>query len=189
MQQTLMLDYAKQPVDLKSWEECMVDWANDKVCILETYADRVIHRGRDLYMPCVAQFVFQPDARRRSIRFSRDNVYIRDKGRCQYCACKVPRPDVTYDHVVPRRLGGQTVWKNVVICCFACNQRKAGRTPEQAGMFFYTGDPPAKPKYLPPKPDRRFIWRPGMPSAWRPYLRTRDELASYAYWYSELLPG
>ena len=32
------------------------------------------------------------------------------------------------------RFGGRTSWENVVVACVPCNQRKAGRTPQQAGM-------------------------------------------------------
>jgi 5-methylcytosine-specific restriction endonuclease McrA len=30
--------------------------------------------------------------------------------------------------------GGPNTWQNLVACCLACNQKKGGRTPEQAGM-------------------------------------------------------
>jgi 5-methylcytosine-specific restriction endonuclease McrA len=38
------------------------------------------------------------------------------------------------DHVIPVCQGGGTTWQNLVACCLACNQRKGGRTPEQAAM-------------------------------------------------------
>ena len=40
----------------------------------------------------------------------------------------------TFDHVVPRRLGGRTSWENVTTACAPCNLRKGGRTPAQAHM-------------------------------------------------------
>jgi hypothetical protein len=42
---------------------------------------------------------------------------------------------MTIDHIVPRSLGGKTIWENVVSACRACNTRKGSRTPQQAGMF------------------------------------------------------
>jgi hypothetical protein len=39
---------------------------------------------------------------------------------------------MTIDHVIPRSLGGKTIWENVVSAC--CNTRKGNRTPQQAGM-------------------------------------------------------
>ncbi|MHC4429046.1 MAG: HNH endonuclease [Planctomycetota bacterium] len=36
--------------------------------------------------------------------------------------------------MVPRVLGGQHTWQNLVCACVACNARKGGRTPVQAHM-------------------------------------------------------
>ena len=41
---------------------------------------------------------------------------------------------MTLDHVIPRVRGGEHTWENVVTACVGCNHRKAGRTPQQAGM-------------------------------------------------------
>ena len=58
------------------------------------------------------------------------SVFKRDAYRCQYCNAK----GTTLDHVQPRCQGGLSTWTNLVACCLSCNQRKGGRTPEQAGM-------------------------------------------------------
>jgi len=63
--------------------------------------------------------------------FTRFNLFLRDRFSCQYCG----NPHhLTFDHVVPRRLGGRTSWENVVAACGPCNLRKGGRTPKQAHM-------------------------------------------------------
>jgi 5-methylcytosine-specific restriction endonuclease McrA len=36
---------------------------------------------------------------------------------------------LTFDHVVPRRLGGRTSWENILTACAPCNLKKGGRTP------------------------------------------------------------
>ena len=59
-------------------------------------------------------------------------VLRRDEHMCQYEGCH--RRATTVDHVVPLCQGGPSTWQNLVGCCLACNQRKGGRTPEQAGM-------------------------------------------------------
>jgi hypothetical protein len=59
-------------------------------------------------------------------------IFKRDGYVCQYDDCKGRA--TTIDHVLPRAQGGQTTWDNLVGCCFACNQKKGNRTPEQAGM-------------------------------------------------------
>jgi 5-methylcytosine-specific restriction endonuclease McrA len=52
--------------------------------------------------------------------------------RCQYCGRQ--GGTLTLDHVMPRRLGGRDTWENLVAACRPCNQRKGGRTPEEARM-------------------------------------------------------
>lgn len=66
--------------------------------------------------------------------FGRNNRAIlrRDEFICQYDDCT--RRGTTIDHVVPKCQGGESTWTNQVACCLTCNQKKAGRTPEQAGM-------------------------------------------------------
>ncbi len=56
---------------------------------------------------------------------------LRDRFSCQYCGST---QHLTFDHVVPRRLGGRTSWENVATACAPCNMRKGGRTPRQARM-------------------------------------------------------
>ena len=63
--------------------------------------------------------------------FTRFNLFLRDRFTCQYCGSP---HQLTFDHVVPRRLGGRTSWENVATACAPCNLRKGGRTPQQANM-------------------------------------------------------
>lgn len=62
--------------------------------------------------------------------WSRRGVLARDGRRCGYC----PAPATTVDHILPRSQGGKNTWLNTVAACYPCNQRKADRTPAQAGM-------------------------------------------------------
>ncbi len=54
------------------------------------------------------------------------------------CACIAARAFsyslLSRDHVTPFSRGGQDTWSNVVSACRRCNNAKASRTPEQAGM-------------------------------------------------------
>jgi len=84
---------------------------------------------------------------RRHVRYSRLNVFARDKFTCQYCGAKPHRSSLNLDHVVPRSLGGRTTWENVVCCCVDCNRRKGGRTPQQARLRLRRR--PARPRWTP----------------------------------------
>ncbi|NBW80429.1 HNH endonuclease [bacterium] len=67
-------------------------------------------------------------------RFSRQNVYLRDGFRCQYCNCAGSMLNLTLDHLVPLARGGKTSWDNIVTACKTCNLRKGARTIEELGI-------------------------------------------------------
>ncbi|MBW8057153.1 MAG: HNH endonuclease [candidate division NC10 bacterium] len=67
------------------------------------------------------------------LSFNKKNILKRDGYTCLYCG-RNGGERMTIDHVVPRFLGGKTIWENVVSACRTCNTRKGNRTPQQAGM-------------------------------------------------------
>ena len=114
----------------------------------------------------------------RHVRFSRLNIYSRDRNLCQYCGRRYSRSDLNLDHVVPRSQGGRSVWENVVCSCLDCNRRKGGRRPGEAGMKLVRQ--PVRPRWTPVL--GVFGGRPGYPE-WRPFLNFVDA----AYWNAELV--
>jgi len=73
--------------------------------------------------------------------YSKSNVYARDLGICQYCGIHVKPHSRTIDHIIPRAQWNDSKYKfkcdsfeNTVLCCLKCNQKKADKTPKQAGM-------------------------------------------------------
>lgn len=88
----------------------------------------------------LTQFVKRPRVQKRLTRLE---VFNRDKYTCQYCGRETR--DLTLDHIIPRSRGGAHEWNNVVGCCFACNLRKAGRTPAEAGMKLLRNPLPPPP--------------------------------------------
>ncbi len=77
----------------------------------------------------LAYMVKRPWLDRKLTRFE---VFNRDQYTCQYCGKETRQ--LTLDHVVPRYQDGGHEWENLTSACIPCNRRKAGRTPEQAGM-------------------------------------------------------
>jgi 5-methylcytosine-specific restriction endonuclease McrA len=106
------------------------------------------------------------------VKFSRQNIYARDKYRCQYCGAKFGPEELTYDHVVPRSRGGKTKWDNIVTCCIRCNRKKGGRTPAEARMRLIRK--PSQPTWLPAL--RITIGFKEVPNSWRDYLYWNVEL-------------
>lgn len=83
----------------------------------------------------------------REITFNRQNLFERDRHRCQYCSVTFSPKELNMDHVIPRDRGGKTSWENVVTSCIRCNSRKANRLPHEAGMKLIRH--PEKPKWRP----------------------------------------
>jgi len=85
-------------------------------------------------IPRVIRLLSYDKAPRHGMRFNRRNVFARDGNRCQYCGQRFSTSELSLDHVLPRSQGGDMAWENIVCSCVACNSRKGGRTPQQAGM-------------------------------------------------------
>ncbi len=84
---------------------------------------------------------------RQEVKLNRRNLYARDGNHCQYCGKTFPTRELTIDHVVPRVMGGNHAWTNLVCACVRCNARKGGRTPAQANMWLIRK--PVKPRRNP----------------------------------------
>jgi hypothetical protein len=68
------------------------------------------------------------------VPLSRAMLFARDRLVCAYCGGSHPASQLEMEHVIPRSLGGRSVWQNLVSACRQCNQRKGNRTPEAARM-------------------------------------------------------
>ena len=98
--------------------------------------------------PSVIRLDMQVRRPRPHVKLTRREVFRRDQYACQYCG----RRDggLTVDHVLPRHLGGEHVWTNVVAACPRCNHRKGGRQVDEAHMSLLRmpKEPPANAAYV-----------------------------------------
>ena len=108
---------------------------------------------------------------RRGARWTRRGVLQRDGYRCAYCGIGlgrrqrgqvIRRDDFTIDHVVPRSKGGRNTWGNTVCACTTCNNRKADKLPNEAGMKLLWEPKIPRVDYLVASGD--------VPEAWKIYL-------------------
>jgi 5-methylcytosine-specific restriction endonuclease McrA len=166
---TLLLNPWMAPHKIISWERAVVLVVLGKVDVLEEYDEEIRSRSFALRTPAVVRLKKAGRTMKHVVRFSRINVYTRDGFRCQYCGEKKAMRDLNYDHVLPRVKGGQTVWENIVTSCYACNDRKGSRTPEEAGMRLRKK--PSRPTSLPVTPAFR-VDLSEMPEPWLPYCST-----------------
>lgn len=100
----------------------------------------------------------------RQARLSRDAVFERDGGVCQYTGERVGREGGNLDHVIPRAFGGANSFDNLVWAKKEINTRKADRTPAKAGLRLIR--PPRAPR---PMPVAAFIRTARHPD-WRHFL-------------------
>jgi 5-methylcytosine-specific restriction endonuclease McrA len=155
--------------DYESWSQITIERNDETIGLV----DRVIK------VPRVILLLAYDRVPKRRVRFSRYNIFARDKSICQYCGHRFSRSELNLDHVVPRAQGGTSTWENVVCSCHECNRRKGGRTPGEARMRLITQ--PRKPAWTPPIS----LSVPAvMRREWAPFL---DFMVDVSYWNTELL--
>jgi len=118
-------------------------------------------------------------------KFSRRNIFMRDKNQCMYCGKHFEPQKLNIDHVIPKSKGGQSIWTNIVLSCIKCNDKKRDRTPEEAGMRLVrrpqipTADEVRRPLH------ERLRKRIGtrMPKSWEAFM---GKMMDQMYWNVEL---
>ena len=168
-ERTLLLTPWMTPHKVIPWQTAVTMSFLGKVEVLAEYDEDIRSPSFAIKTPAVVRLKRPLGGMKRGVKFSRINVFTRDNFRCQYCGDRKSTRELNYDHVVPRVMGGKTVWENIVTSCYDCNARKRGRTPEQAGMRLMR--PPIKPKWL---PMTTVLPRDGedLPTAWAGYCAT-----------------
>ncbi|MEX0586228.1 MAG: HNH endonuclease [Pirellulales bacterium] len=156
--------------DFQSWREV----SELKASLKEPNEDWVRAVNFEIQVPRVIRLLFYDRVPNQSVRFNRRNLFARDNNACQYCGGRFPTSELSLDHVIPRSRGGETTWENIVCACVACNVRKGGRTPREAGMTLVRK--PVKPRRSP-----LLTVKLGNPKyeSWRTFL-------SNAYWSVDL---
>jgi 5-methylcytosine-specific restriction endonuclease McrA len=121
-------------------------------------------------IPEVIQYTRYDKLGSQAVHYNRRTIYRRDNNTCQYCGKKKPGNELSLDHVHPRCQGGLTTWENIVVACTDCNARKAGRTPQEAGMKLLRK--PVRPKHNFYAGDVR--------------IKSWEQFLGEAYWLTEL---
>lgn len=125
-------------------------------------------------VPRIILLTFFDKMPRKEVKFTRNNVFERDKNRCHYCGKTFKREDLNLDHVIPRHYGGKTTWENIVCSCIKCNIRKRNRLPHEAGMRLIRK--PQRPKW---RPFVSVVMGGAAHESWKHFL-------DVAYWNVEL---
>jgi len=128
----LVLNQNYQPLNISRVRRAVVLLLCNKAEVLENGRGS-LHSVADVFdFPSVIRLVYFIRRPRRQRKLTKLEVFNRDQYVCQYCGRETK--ELTLDHVIPRRRGGEHSWENVVSACVPCNRRKAGRTPAEATM-------------------------------------------------------
>lgn len=173
MEQVLLLNITYEPLKIINWKKAINLLCLGKVEVIKEYEHEIRSVSFSLKLPSVVRLLKLIKRPKSPIKFSRQNIYSRDRYTCQYCGHRFDSEELTYDHVLPKSRGGRTQWENIVTCCVECNRKKGGRTPEEASMRLIRK--PNRPSWVPAL--RITIGFQRVPETWRDYL----------YWTIELL--
>ncbi len=169
---TLVLSQGYEPIKIVSWQRAITLMFLGKVEVIHEYERDIKSTSLVIKIPAVVRLLAAIRRHKQPVKFSRVNIYGRDRYTCQFCGERKAIAELTYDHVVPRAQGGKTTWTNIVTACEMCNRKKANRTPEQAGMRLLAQ--PVQPKAMPALVIT--VSKESMPDAWRDYLYWTGEL-------------
>lgn len=172
MESALLLNASFEPLRVVSWKRAITLVTLGKVEVIEEYDREVRSVSFTIRLPSIIRLIRYVRRRKSGVKFSRQNIYARDKNHCQYCGKKLSSEELTYDHVTPKSAGGKTEWSNIVTCCMECNRKKGGKTPAEAGMKLLRK--PKKPEWLPIL--RITININKTPESWLDYLYWNVEL-------------
>ena len=160
------------PISTVSWRDAIKAQYQGNVDVLHHYSDWVVRSPSvELQVPSVIM-MRQWVKMGRKVKFSRRNVYIRDRFTCQYCNEVFPHDQLTLDHVVPRLEGGKTVWNNISSACSPCNHEKSHFHKMKPRV------PPRKPSYGEMLAILRTSRITIRDPAWNYYLGWPDELVT-----------
>jgi 5-methylcytosine-specific restriction endonuclease McrA len=128
----LVLNQNYEPLNVCRVRRAVVLLYRGKAEMLENGSGFIQSTSNIFPVPSVIRLAYLIRRPRPVPKLTRVEVFHRDHHICQYCDKETRQ--LTLDHVIPRYRGGEHVWENVVSACIACNRRKAGRTPSEAGM-------------------------------------------------------
>jgi len=163
----LLLNSTYEPIKILNWKRAITLYFKGKVEILSDYQATIRSENLIMNLPSVIKLHNYVRIRYlNKVKFTKENIFIRDGFRCAYCNNVFPKNMLTLDHVIPSSKGGHRNWENIVTACMPCNINKGNRTPEQAKMTLHIK--PKKPQILPYITD--IINYKHIPEDWQQYL-------------------
>lgn len=168
MSDTLILNANWQPLSwlplsIIGWQQAIKLQFMDRIKVIEYYDDWEVHSpSLTMQVPALA-ITKDYHAFQKGVRFSRQNLYLRDLFQCQYCSETLDPDSLNIDHVIPLSKGGKTNWENCVTSCIPCNSRKANRIAKPIRE-------PFKPDYWTLSNRKKKMTHPLRHPSWTPFI-------------------
>lgn len=163
MSDVLLLNFTYEALHVTSLRRALKLLIAGKAEIVRTADGKVVRSPSvTLSMPSIIRLHYFVSRPHLEVPLTRKNILLRNNYTCQYCGSKEGK-NMTVDHVIPKSMGGESSWENLVCACKSCNSRKRGRSPQAARMKLLSR--PKRPKLIPWRPFRKEV-----PEAWLPFL-------------------
>ena len=159
----LLLNQNYEPLTILKLKRAITLVILGKVDTIENENGKLIHAISLTYRaPSVIRLKYFVKIKRKEISLTKKNIIKRDSHQCQYCGRRTGL--MTADHIMPKALGGEESWENLVCACHECNNRKGDLSLKQSGMRLLKK--PKRPSYF------TFVLNEfGRPNdKWRPFL-------------------
>ncbi len=149
----LVLSTGYEPLFRTNWKKAITAVIGGRAEVVESRQDLLIRTCTGAVpFPSIVRFlsgvlIGKIKKFRHTPRPSKKNLWIRDKGICQYCSKKITISNSTIDHIVPKSKGGRHEWRNIALSCSPCNQKKGSRFLRDTNMSL------VKDPYIPNGPD------------------------------------
>lgn len=159
----LLLNQNYEPLTILKLKRAITLLILGKVDMVENHDNRVMHAISVTYRaPSVIRLRYYVCIKRKEISLTKKNVIKRDNHQCQYCGRRTGQ--MTADHVLPKALGGNESWENLVCACRECNNKKGNQSLKHTGMHLLRN--PKRPNYF-----TFALNELGSPNIkWRPFL-------------------
>lgn len=161
------------PLSLWPWQDAVKAVFMSRVNVVSEYDHAVHSPSLKFQLPSVISLQDYVSVDRQPA-FTRFNVFLRDAFSCQYCGDYFFSEALTFDHVIPRSRGGQSLWDNVVTACASCNLKKGNQLLKEVGMGLSRN--PFRPSNFQLQENGRAFPPNFLHESWRDFL----------YWDSEL---
>lgn len=169
------------PVSFVDWQMAIKLVCLDKVKVIKNHDQWAVHSpSTTIEVPSIIMmksYIKWP----KYVRFSRQNIFLRDDFICQLqitSRCKRDNGkghnhnELTMDHIKPRSFGGELSWSNIITACAACNSHKGNGVIKPMKL-------PNKPSYYELIEKRKKLPITVKDLAWVDYLGWDDDKIYY----------